>query len=55
MDTKSIAEISKSLLNIKQVLDGTERNGEGRKVGIIELPTMQLLTPPEEELLKDEE
>lgn len=55
VDTKSIAEISKSLLNIKQVLDGTERNGEERKVGIIELPTMQLLTPPEEELLKDEE
>lgn len=55
VDTKSIAEISKSLLNIKQVLDGTERNGEERKIGIIELPTMQLLTPPEEELLKNEE
>lgn len=55
VDTKSIAEISKSLLNIKQVLDGTEKKDEDKKIGIIELPTMQLLTPPEDELLKNEE
>lgn len=55
IDTKNIAEISKSLLNIKQVLAGTEQSENERTVGVIELPTMQLLTPPEEELLKDEE
>lgn len=55
VDTKSITEISKSLLNIKQVLAGTEQSENERTVGVIELPTMQLLTPPEEELLKDEE
>lgn len=54
VDTKSIAEISKSLLNIKQVLNGTEQNENEKKVGIIELPTMQLLIPPEEELLNEE-
>lgn len=54
VDTKSIAEISKSLLNIKQVLAGTEQNENEKKVGIIELPTMQLLIPPEEELLNEE-
>lgn len=54
VDTKSIAEISKSLLNIKQVLAGTEQNENEKKVGIIELPTMQLLIPPEEKLLNEE-
>lgn len=54
VDTKSIAEISKSLLNIKQVLAGTEQNENEKKVGIIELPSMQLLIPPEEELLNEE-
>lgn len=54
VDTKSIAEISKSLLNIKQVLANTEQNENEKKVGIIELPAMQLLIPPEEELLNEE-
>lgn len=54
VDTKSIAEISKSLLNVKQVLAGTEQNENEKKVGIIELPSMQLLIPPEEELLNEE-
>ena len=54
VDTKSIAEISKSLLNIKQVIAGTEQNENEKKVGIIELPAMQLLIPPEEELLNEE-
>ena len=54
VDTKNIAEIAKSLLNIKQVLEGTETKNEEQTINIIELPTMQLLTPPEEELLNDE-
>ena len=54
VDTKNIAEIAKSLLNIKQVLEGTESKNEEQTINIIELPTMQLLTPPEEELLNDE-
>ena len=54
VDTKNIAEIAKSLLNIKQVLEGTESKNEEQTINIIELPTMQLLTPPEEEFLNDE-
>lgn len=50
VDTKSIAEISKSLLNIKQVLAGTEQNEGEKRINIIQLPEMQLLTPPEEDI-----
>ena len=53
VDTKSIAEISKSLLNIKQVLAGTEQEESNKEINIIELPEMQLLTPPEEDILND--
>ena len=53
VDTKSIAEISKSLLNIKQVLTGTEQEESNKEINIIELPEMQLLTPPEEDILND--
>ena len=53
VDTKSIAEISKSLLNIKQVLVGTEQEESNKEINIIELPEMQLLTPPEEDILND--
>lgn len=48
IDTKRIAELSKSLLNIKQILTGTEQQGDDENVGIIEIPAMQELEPPEE-------
>ena len=48
IDTKRIAELSKSLLNIKQILTGTEQQGEDENTGIIEIPAMQELEPPEE-------
>lgn len=55
VDTKRISDLSKSLLNIKQVLVGSEKTTDVDKpIGIIELPTMQLLTPPEEEMFKNE-
>lgn len=47
IDTKRIAELSKSLLNIKQILAGTEQQGEDENTGIIEIPAMQELEPPE--------
>lgn len=48
INTKRIAELSKSLLNIKQILTGTEQQGEDENTGIIEIPAMQELEPPEE-------
>ncbi|MGN0491073.1 hypothetical protein [Ruminococcus sp.] len=48
IDTKRIAELSKSLLNIKQILTGTEQQGEDENTGIIEIPAMQELEPPKE-------
>ncbi len=47
-DTKKIADLSKSLLNLKQVLTGfDDKQDETEGVGIIEIPAMQELTPPE--------
>lgn len=54
IDTKRIAELSKSLLNIKQILTGTEQQGDDENVGIIEIPAMQELEPPEESEESDE-
>lgn len=48
IDTKRIAELSKSLLNIKQILTGTEQQNDDENTGIIEIPAMQELKPPEE-------
>ncbi|MGN0449440.1 MAG: hypothetical protein ACI4G0_03665 [Ruminococcus sp.] len=48
IDTKRIAELSKSLLNIKQILTGTEQQSDDENVGIIEIPAMQELKPPKE-------
>lgn len=47
IDTKRIAELSKSLLNIKQILTGTEQQNDDENTGIIEIPAMQELEPPE--------
>lgn len=48
VDTKKIAELSKSLLNIKQILTGTENQTYDENCGIIEIPAMQELQPPDE-------
>ena len=48
VDTKKIAELSKSLLNIKQILTGNENMSNDDSSGIIEIPAMQELSPPEE-------
>lgn len=48
VDTKRIAELSKSLLNIKQILTGNENMSNDDSSGIIEIPAMQELEPPTE-------
>lgn len=48
-DTKKIADLSKSLLNLKQVLLGFDKQDETEGVGIIEIPAMQELMPPEDD------
>lgn len=56
VNTKKIAELSKSLLNIKQILtDIDNNNSDDENCGIIEIPAMQELQPPEEEGGADEQ
>lgn len=55
VNTKKIAELSKSLLNIKQILTDIDNNSsDDENCGIIEIPAMQELHPPNEEGLVDE-
>lgn len=49
VDTKKIAELSKSLLNIKQILSDCEQKGDDEGGGIIEIPAMSELKPPDED------
>lgn len=48
VDTKKISELSKSLLNIKQILTDIDDNTEDGMSGIIEIPAMEVLVPPDE-------
>lgn len=53
-DTKKIAELSKSLLNIKQILTDTDNSSDEEKGGIIEIQAINELKPPDEEGAADE-
>lgn len=48
IDTKKLSNLSKSLANCKSVLDVAESSDDG-DIGVIEMPAMTVLEPPEEE------
>ena len=47
IDTRKLADISKSLLNIKQIL-ADENNEDDNEIGIVEIPQQIIPVPPEE-------
>lgn len=53
-DTKKIAELSKSLLNIKQILTDIDNSSDDEQGGIIEIQAINELKPPDEEGAADE-
>ena len=53
-DTKKIAELSKSLLNIKQILTDIDNSSDDEQGGIIEIQAINELKPPDEEGEVDE-
>lgn len=55
VDTKKIAELSKSLLNVKQILTGAEQQRDDEICGIIEIPAMGEIKPPDDDEMKENE
>ena len=53
-NTKKIVELSKSLLNIKQILTDTDNSSDDEQSGIIEIQAINELNPPDEEGAADE-
>lgn len=49
IDTKKLSNLSKSLANCRSILDVVD-SGEDDEIGIIEMPAMTVLEPPEEEV-----
>lgn len=54
-NTKKIVELSKSLLNIKQILTDTDNSSDDEQSGIIEIQAINELKPPDEEGVTDDE
>jgi hypothetical protein len=55
IDTKKISDLSKSLLNVKMILSDIDDSTEENRVGIIEIPEMAELEPPDEEEVTEDE
>lgn len=49
IDTKKLSNLSKALANCKSVFDVIENDGDD-EIGIIEMPAMTVLEPPDEEV-----